>query len=198
MPIRAGIMVAAVTLVVTGCTAPAPKSAETKSPETALPPKITQFYATAPQLHRGEQETLCYGVENATYVWVSPPRQVLTTSHSRCFDVAPSQTTVYRLTAEGADGKSVFQEVTVEVGAPKAKIVEVRVSTLNAKRGETVSICYDVLNVQSVTIEPIHYKAGSRLSGCTTHQPTATTTYTLSAIGANGEKDQEKVTVKIQ
>ena len=41
----------------------------------APPPKITQFYATAPKLQRGEKETLCYGVENATDVWLSPPRQ---------------------------------------------------------------------------------------------------------------------------
>ena len=61
-----------------------------------------------------------------------------------------------------------------------------------------MSLCYNVSNTKSVTIDPIGYKAGGRTSGCTTHQPTATTTYIVTAIGANGEKDQEKVTVKVR
>ena len=199
MTLHASLSIPLAAWVLVGCATPPPsKTADTKTPETATELKITQFYATTPQLQRGEKETLCYGVENATKVSISPPQQDLAPSRSRCFDVAPAQNTVYRLTAESADGKSVSQEVAVQIGPAKAKIVEVQVSTLNAKRGDTVSICYSVLNTQSVTIEPINYKAGGKQSGCATHQPTAATTYTVNAIGASGERDQEKVTVRVQ
>src|SRR5712691_8846421 len=92
------------------------------------PVRITQFYATTPKLPRGDKELLCYGVENAKTVWLSPPRQEFTASAARCVEVTPSSTTTYTLTAEGAAGQPVTQEVTVDVGSPRARIVEVKVS----------------------------------------------------------------------
>ena len=78
---------------------------------------------------RGEKGLVCYGVENAKTVWLSPPRRELSAALSRCVDVEPAETTTYTLTAEG-DGGSVKQDVTVTLGAAKAKIIEVRVSSL--------------------------------------------------------------------
>ena len=89
------------------------------------------------------------------------------------------------------------QDLTVTVGAARAKIIEVRVNTLDAKRGDTVSLCFGVANTKSVTIEPIGFKAGAGAYGCTTHQPKETTTYVVTALGADGDRDQEKVTVKV-
>jgi hypothetical protein len=197
MRISAGVLVA-VAWMLAACTMPLPKSAEKKVEKAAPLPKITQFYATAPKLQKGDKETLCYGVENAVEVWVFPPRQILSPSLSRCIEVAPAMTTTYRLTAQGADGQTVTQDVTVEVGPPAARILEVRVSALEAKRGDTVSLCYGVLNTQSVTIDPIGFKAGGRQTGCTTVQPRETTTYVVTALGANGEADTEKITIKVR
>lgn len=162
------------------------------------PVRITQFYATAPKLPRGEKETLCYGVENAKTVWLSPPRRELTASAARCVEVNPVSTTTYTLSAEGSDGSPVTQEVTVDVGSPRARIVEVKVSTLELKRGDQLSICYRVENAKSVEIQPIHFRGGSRSDACAMTSPHETTTYVVSAVGADGDQDQERVTVKVR
>jgi hypothetical protein len=178
----------------TRCSRP-PSPASPPEPE---PVRIIQFYATAPKLARGEQELLCYGVENAKTVWLSPPRQELTASASRCVEVTPSSTTTYILTAEGTAGQPATQAVTVDVGAPRAKIVEVKLSTLDLKRGDQLSICYKVENAKSVEIQPIHYHGGPKSDACTLTSPHETTTFVVTAIGAEGDKDEERVTVKVR
>jgi hypothetical protein len=113
------------------------------APAKAAAVRITQFYASPPEAARGEKTLLCYGVENAKAVWLSPPRRELSTALSRCVDVEPTATTTYTLTAEG-DGGTATQDVTVTIGPAKptaAKIIEVRVTALEIKRGEAASIC---------------------------------------------------------
>src|SRR6266542_2356862 len=68
-------------------------------------PRITQFYSTLSQVARGEKALVCYGVENATTVWLEPPRQELSAALSRCVEVEPEADTTYKLTAEDAGGK---------------------------------------------------------------------------------------------
>jgi hypothetical protein len=163
-------------------------------------PKIRQFYTTTPQLPRGETGMLCYGVEGAKSVWLSPPRQELTASLTRCIEVKPTETTVYTLTAQNAAGAEAMTELKIEVGAPQppaAKIIEVQFTALKLKRGDTLGICYVVQNAASVEIAPIKYK-GSGPKGCTSDQPQKTTSYTVTAIGQGGGRDQEKVTVTVR
>jgi hypothetical protein len=181
---------AAAASALTGCSRPAPPAVAK-----AAPARITQFYATAPQLPRGEKELLCYGVENAKTVWLSPPRQELSAALSRCIEVEPSGTTTYTLTAEGQGGNAT-RELTVTTGAPKVKIIEVEVSSLNIKRGDEISICYKVANAKGVRIEPLLSVGGAK-PNCAIDQPKRTTTYTVTATGASGDQDQEHVTVKV-
>src|SRR4051812_41733652 len=94
---------AAAALTLAGCSHSAPPSA---TPPTAPPPRITQFYSTTPQLARGEKGMVCYGVENANAVWLTPPRQELSAALARCIEVSPAETTTYTLTAEGAGGSA--------------------------------------------------------------------------------------------
>ena len=162
------------------------------------PAKITQFYATAPKLAAGEKELLCYGVSNATKVWLSPPRQELSAALSRCVEVTPKENTTYTLTAEGESGPAATSELTVTLGPPHVKIVEVTVSSLTVKPGDAVSLCYQVQFARSVEIAPINFHAGSRNKGCAMVQPHTTTTYTVSATGPSGDKDEQPVTVKVQ
>jgi hypothetical protein len=162
------------------------------------PVKITQFYATAPKLGRGEKSLLCYSVENAKTVWLSPPRQELTASPSRCIEVVPALTTTYTLTAEGPAGPAATQDVTVTIGPPHVKIIEVKVSALDVKRGDQLSICYSVQNAKTVEIQPIHFQGGVRPNACAMAQPHETTTYVVAATGAGGDKDEERVTVKVR
>jgi hypothetical protein len=182
------------------CSSPAGSNAgKSAAPSPASDPvRITQFYATAPRLASGEQELLCYGVSNAKKVWLSPPRQELSAALSRCVEVTPKETTAYTLTAEGDSGPPATSELTVTLGPPHVKIVDVTVSSLTVKPGDAVSLCYNVHFAQSVTISPIGFHSGAGNHGCTMVQPKTTTTYTVVAVGPAGDKDEQPVTVKVQ
>jgi hypothetical protein len=179
-----------------GCSRPEPPPKTT--PKVAETVKITQFYTSTPTVARGEKGLVCYGVENAKSVWLSPPRQELSAALSRCVDVTPDATTTYTLTAEGADGQRSTKDVNITVGAARARIVEVKVSALEVGRGMPVSICYRVSNAASVRIEPIHFRGGSKGEACTVASPQETTTYVVTVAGAGGDQDQERVTVKVR
>ena len=159
--------------------------------------KITQFYAPEPAVAKGEKSLLCYGVENAKTVWLTPPRTELTASASRCVEVTPASTTTYTLTAEGASGPAASKDVTVTIGAARVKIVEVKVSSLEVKKGDQVSICYQVQNAKSVEIAPVHFEGGTRPNACVMTSPQQVTTYVVTATGASGDRDSERVTVKV-
>ena len=146
---------------------------------------------------RGEKGLVCYGVENAKSVWLSPPRQELSAALSRCVDVDPEATTTLHLDRGGRRRSASHARRDCDVGAASARIIEVKVSALEVARGAPVSICYKVANAASVRIEPIHFKGGPRGEGCTMVSPRETTTYVVTVAGAGGEQDQERVTVKV-
>jgi hypothetical protein len=75
---------------------------------------IQMLYATR-QIQRGESAQVCYGVANAKSVTLEPQSSAVWPSHNLCVDVKPVKTTTYTLTATGADGKSVSQQVRIEV-----------------------------------------------------------------------------------
>jgi|SRR5579883_1223354 len=166
-----------------------------RAPETDAV-KIVNFYATTPHLPKGEKELLCYGVEGAKSVWLEPPRQELSAALSRCVEVSPTETTTYTLTAQDAAGKSATQKVTVTVGAAKAKIIEVKVSALEVAKGQPVSICWKVENAK-VRVSP-RLEPQQGMPNCVVDSPQKTTTYTVEAIGAAGDRDEEKVTVRVK
>ncbi|HKA00790.1 MAG TPA: hypothetical protein VKE70_29960 [Candidatus Solibacter sp.] len=178
-----------------------PVASAPKTEKAPDPVKITQFYTTTPQVPRGEPGLVCYGVENAKSVWISPPKKALSATMSRCIEVEPAGKTTYTLTAEGKDGKQVTWEITLDREGPttsRVHIVNVNISAVEAKAGDAVSICYKVQNAQSVTITPVGYKGGKQPDGCVVDQPQKTTTYTVTATGASGEVDQERVTIKVR
>jgi hypothetical protein len=163
--------------------------------------RITQFYADSSSVARGQRVLLCYGVENARTVRLDPPGQELSAALARCVEATPSADTTFTLTAVGADGQTATQTLTIPVGpaqAKQAKIVNVNVSSLEVKPGDPVTICYTVENARSVTIEPLHFTGGAKPKGCVSDTPRKATTYVISAIGAGGNKDQERVTVKVR
>lgn len=173
-------------------------SATRKGSGAPPPPRITQFYATAPKLSAGEKSLICYGVENARAVWLSPPRQELSAALSRCVDVTPQATTKYTLTAEGNAGPPATQDLTITVGAARAHIEDVTVSSVSVKTGDAVSICFHTRHAAAVNIAPLHFRAPNPAEGCAVDNPRKTTTYVVSAIGASGDHDSEHVTVKVQ
>jgi hypothetical protein len=77
--------------------------------------RILQFYAVAGAIRKGATTSVCYGVQNAREVRLTPPVEQVEASLSRCFAIAPERTTTYRLTAAGKDGREVSEEFTVKV-----------------------------------------------------------------------------------
>jgi hypothetical protein len=195
MKTRFVLAIAAIALAACGS---APQSAPSSAPKASLEPKITQLYAPAPTVAAGETAKICYGVENAKTVVLSPPTQELSAALARCVEVEPKATTTYTLSVEGGAGKRVSQDITIAVGAARAKILNVNISALEVKRGDTVSVCYTVSGARGVTVDPPGYRGGSANKGCATHQPVRDTTYTVAVTGANGDRDQEQVTVKVR
>ena len=193
--LRVTVAVAVAAAILAACSQPAPPR---QAPRARAPVRITQFYATAPNLTPGDQELLCYGVENARSVWLSPPQRELSAALTRCVDVNPARTTTYTLTAEGSDGNRVTGNLTITVGKPRAKILEVQISAREVKRGDAVSICYRVENAHLVEIQPIGYRMVAKSEGCAVDTPRQTTNYVVAAIGADGDRDQERVTITVR
>jgi len=187
---------AAVALALAGCKFTTRLETKETAATGPAPAKITQFYTTTPTLARGESGLLCYGVENAKSVWLSPPRKEVNAAPAHCEEVSPTATTTYTLTAEGVGGPAATMDLTINVGPPHVKIVEVQFTTLNLKRGDTLGICYVAQNAQKVEITPVGYKGASG-KHCTTDRPVRTTTYTVTAIGPAGDRDKEQATVQV-
>jgi hypothetical protein len=160
--------------------------------------RITQFYATAPRVSRGEKALLCYGVENASAVWLDPGHKELSAALSRCVEVTPTEDTTYVLSAQSPGGKPITRELKIATGAARVRIVNVNVSAMEVKPGDLVSVCYTVENARTVTIDPLKHRGGADSKGCATDQPRKSTTYTITATGAGGESDQERVAVRVK
>ena len=190
------IALAAAGAVLMGCSSPEKRAMVPRTPPAS--PRITQLYTTSAQVARGETTLVCYGVENATAVWLEPPRHELSAAVARCVEVSPAADTTYKLTAQGADGKTVTRELEVQVGPARARLVNVNVNAVEVKAGELVILCYEVEHARAVTIDPIRFRAGSAAKDCASDRPVKSTTYTISAVGAAGDRDQERVTVRVK
>jgi hypothetical protein len=89
--------------------------------ETAGPVRILEFYASAGAILPGETAMLCYGVENAKSVRISPMLRGVYPSPNRCLEIVPEHTTHYTLLAEGYDGTVDARSLTLPVqAAPSA------------------------------------------------------------------------------
>jgi hypothetical protein len=81
------------------------------------PVRILRFDASVGILVKGEKATLCYRVENAKSVRISP---FVTSAYpwaEHCLEILPEHTTHYTLLAEGFDGTVAAQSVTLAVEA---------------------------------------------------------------------------------
>jgi len=182
-------------LTTAACTQKTPP-AETKS--AAPPVKITQFYASPENPPKGEKALVCYGVENATEVRLDPPVERVWPASSRCFDFVPSKESALTLTASrGAE--QVTQTIRLKPGPAQVKLLQVSINKIQVAPGEQITVCYKAQNAASVTIKPGQpYGPQTPALGCIEDHPKATTTYVLTATGASGEADTEKVTAKVK
>jgi len=82
------------------------------------PVRITQFYASTGLVLAGQKAQLCYGVENAKSVQISPLFSSVYPAVSRCLEVVPERTTHYAIMAEGFDGRTATRFCTLVVETP--------------------------------------------------------------------------------
>jgi hypothetical protein len=82
------------------------------------PVKILNFYANVGAVTMGEKALLCYGVENAKSVKISPMLPGVYPSPNRCLEIVPERTTHYTILAEGFDGRVATQSFTLPVQPP--------------------------------------------------------------------------------
>jgi hypothetical protein len=178
--------------------APQPANLETKPEVPASGPlRIAQFYSSPPNPVKGQKVLVCYGVENASEVRIDPPIERVWPSPSRCLEVKASRTVTYTLTATSG-AENVSKSITVQIGPPPVKIVELSVNKLKITPGETITLCYKVTNATKVLLSPgTPSGPHTNETGCVTDHPQRTTTYTLTARGAGGSVDTERVTVTV-
>jgi hypothetical protein len=79
--------------------------------------RILQFYASVGVLAPGQTALLCYGVENAKSVKISPNVPGIYPSPNRCVQIVPKHTTHYTILAEGFDGRVEAKSFTLPVAA---------------------------------------------------------------------------------
>ena len=91
--------------------------------------RITQFYATMAALPRGESAQLCYEVENAAAVRITPMIENIWPSLSRCVSITPTATSTFTLISENGETGKLSRSVTVTVTEPLPRFTDLSVST---------------------------------------------------------------------
>jgi hypothetical protein len=158
-------------------------------------PRITQFYAKDKKIPRGVKGNLCYGVEHASKVELSPAVEVLWPAPARCFEISPQHNTTYTVTAYGEDGSKDAKSVNIEVGPAPPRIYDLSASSALIRRGEKVVVCFKVADATSVKAEPGRF---DKRVNCITDNPKKTTTYKITALGDGNQMDSGTVTVQVR
>jgi hypothetical protein len=86
------------------------------------PVRILRFYATTGSISLGDTAQLCYGVENAKAVRISPSIEPVAPAANRCLEIVPDHTTHYTILAVGFDGKIDHRSITLVVDTGPAPV----------------------------------------------------------------------------
>ena len=84
------------------------------------PVRILRFYVSTGSLTPGQTAQLCYSVENAKLIRISPMVESTYPAMGRCMEIRPEHTTHYTLQAEGFDGTVATRSVTLAVQDQRA------------------------------------------------------------------------------
>jgi len=143
--------------------------------------RILSFYASPTNIMAGESSTLFWQTENAETVTLSGVGAVAASGSTA---VSPTQTTTYTLTARNPYGEASAQ-VTVQVTpGTLPRIVKFAAAPPEIVSGESSTLLWLVENATVVNISGI-----GRVEPAGTREvnPTATTTYTLTALNQRGD-----------
>ena len=91
------------------------------------------------------------------------------------------------------------REVAEALGGANFEILNFYASPGAIHRGDSVEICYGVSNAKTVEITPkLPEETWASLNRCISDEPKKTTTYTLTAVNAKGEKKSATLTVEVE
>jgi uncharacterized cupredoxin-like copper-binding protein len=159
-------------------------------------PQIVTFVANPPTIDAGSSTRLCWQVNGATNISISPGVGTNLNAND-CATVSPTTTTVYTLTATNATGR-IEAAVTVTVG--QVRILSFTSNPVfSTSAGDPVTLAWQTENAQSVVI------VGNELppqtlpaSGSLVVRPVTNTTYTLTAYGPAGQTVSVTISVFVR
>ena len=201
--LAAGLLVCAGLALLAACSSSPPP--EQSKPASAArkpePVKVTRFYASPGEVTRGEEITICYGVENADAVSIEPNVRAIKPGYNRCFSFAPSKSGTYKLIATGPGGED-SAELSIRVRQPAAPARKAMIGTFVASAKSVpgagrVTLCYSVDGAESVAIDP-PVRELDPVSKCFIVKMEETTTFTLTATAPGGRKEQKQITVQVR
>jgi hypothetical protein len=208
------LSIALVALVLFGLGCPGGKQSPPPRAAATPAPKLSTPYASPPLIAPGESTLVCYGVEGADRIRVTPPLENVKPFLSRCVSAAPKQTTTYTFTAANASGESTATvTVTVDARARKAAkaaaaaasgaparepAVDFFADKLRISAGQSVMLCYDAANAAKLDIRPRAVESALPVKGCITEKPDKTTTYTLTAEFPNGHTESPSLKIQVE
>jgi hypothetical protein len=147
---------------------------------------------SAAAITAGQSVTLTWTTRNAVEADLNGTAVALNGSTT----VTPTATTTYRITGKGADGSTDWGQVTVTVSAattgPVAAGISASATTISA--GQSCVLTWTTRNAVSAVLNG----ASVPLSGTKTVSPSTTTTYRVTATGANEATDWGQVTISVR
>lgn len=91
------------------------------------------------------------------------------------------------------------RQVAEALGGANFEILSFYASPGALHRGDSAELCYGVSNAKTVEIMPkLPEETWPSLSRCISISPKKTTTYTLTAVNANGQKKTSSLTLEVQ
>jgi len=161
-------------------------------------PQIVTFTATPTTINVGGSSQLCWQVNGATTINVSPSVGSNLQSNA-CLTVSPTVTTTYTLTATNATGSS-QASVTVIVGQVQILQFSANPEFSPIQAGPVV-LTWQTANATSVSIvggDAASYGSNLPVNGSLTVNPLDNATYTLIAYGSGGASVSAVISVYVR
>lgn len=103
-----------------------------------------------------------------------------------------------RIRSEQAQKQRASDQAAIEQLGGSELAIQMLYATPEIRRGETAQVCFGVANAKSVTLEPQPNPVWPSHNLCVDVKPTKSTTYTLTATGADGKSVTGEVTVAVK
>jgi hypothetical protein len=146
-----------------------------------MPPATVSISANPASIQSGASSTLTWTSTNATACSIDQGIGAVNTSGSTT--LSPTTTTTYTITATGAGGTATAS-ATITVGPPPAPTVSLSANPASIQPGGSATLTWTSTNATSCTID--QGIGNVPVTGSVAITPSATTTYTITAIGPGG------------